>query len=78
MGGFDMDGFLRFAAEVIGVAGVEPATSYGSIPEWDSVQHLRLVMETEARYGVSIPLETVASLKTIADFAALAEKGALG
>ena len=30
--------------------------------------HLRLVMETEARYGTSIPLEMVPNLKTLADF----------
>ena len=31
--------------------------------------HLRLVMETEARYGVSIPLEEIPALRTLADFA---------
>ena len=28
------------------------ATAYGSIPGWDSVNHLRLVMETEKAFGV--------------------------
>ena len=72
---FDRADFLRFAADVIGVAEVSFATSFGSIPEWDSVQHLRLVMELEARYGVSIPFERVPHLKTIADFAAIVEAG---
>ncbi len=69
-----MDGFLAFAAEVLGVPRerLSPGTACGSIPEWDSVMHLRLVMETEARYGVSIPLETIPRLSTLADFAALA------
>ena len=31
--------------------------------------HLRLVMETEARYGSSIPLEAIPRLARLADFA---------
>ena len=62
--------FLELAADVFGV-GVEtlsPETSYGSIEGWDSVNHLRLVMETEARFGKPIPLEAVPALRTLADF----------
>ena len=62
--------FLELAADVFGVdaATLTPETAYESIPEWDSVAHLRLVMETEARFGRTIPLEAVASLRTLADF----------
>ena len=42
--------------------------SYGSIPEWDSVNHLRLVMETEEKFGVSYSIEVVPELKTLDDF----------
>ena len=62
--------FLELAADVFGV-GVEtlsPKTAFGSIEGWDSVNHLRLVMETEARFGKPIPLEAVPGLKTLADF----------
>ena len=62
--------FLELAADVFGV-GVEtlaPETAYGSIEGWDSVNHLRLVMETEAKFGKPIPLEAVPGLKTLADF----------
>ena len=62
--------FLELAADVFGV-GVEtlsPETAFGSIEGWDSVNHLRLVMETEARFGKPIPLEAVPELKTLADF----------
>ena len=62
--------FLELAADVFGV-GVEtlaPATAYGSIEGWDSVNHLRLVMETEAKFGKPIPLEAVPGLRTLADF----------
>ena len=62
--------FLELAADVFGV-GVEtlsPKTAFGSIEGWDSVNHLRLVMETEAKFGKRIPLEAVPELKTLADF----------
>jgi len=66
-----MDAFLDFAAALLDVPRdtLTPATAYGSIPAWDSVMHLRLVMETEARFGVPIPLEAVPNLRTLADFA---------
>jgi len=62
--------FLELAADVFGV-GVEtlsPETAFGSTEGWDSVNHLRLVMETEARFGKPIPLEAVPNLRTLADF----------
>jgi len=67
--------FIAFAASVLGVAPerLSPETACGDIPEWDSVMHLRLVMEAEARYGVSIPLETIPNLRTLADFAQIIE-----
>lgn len=45
------DDFIAFAASVLGVASerLTPETACGDIPEWDSVMHLRLVMEAEAR-----------------------------
>ena len=59
-----------FAAGVMGVSAEKLTldTACGSIPEWDSVMHLRLVMEAEAAYGVSFPLEMVPELRTLADF----------
>ena len=65
------DDFIAFAASVLGVSPetLTPGTACGDIPEWDSVMHLRLVMEAEARYGVSIPLESIPNLHTLADFA---------
>ena len=62
--------FLELAADVFGVdvEALAPETAYGSIEGWDSVNHLRLVMETEAKFGKPIPLEAVPGLKTLADF----------
>lgn len=73
----DLSGFLDFAAGVMGVprGRLAPETAYGSIPEWDSVTHLRLVMETEERYGTSIPMEDIPRLATLADFHRAAQSG---
>ena len=62
--------FLSFVANLFEVPpeSLSLETAYESIPQWDSVMHLRLVMEAEARYGVSIPLETIPNLRTLADF----------
>ena len=66
----EQDEFLEFVATVLGVSceGLLLATAYGAISEWDSVMHLRLVMEIQDRYGVDIPLEKVPELKTLGDF----------
>jgi len=64
------EAFLSFAAGVLGVerAVLSGATAYESIPQWDSVNHLRLVMEAEKRFGTSYPIETIPGLKTLDDF----------
>ena len=64
------EAFLSFAAGVLDVPRemLCGSTRYESIPQWDSVNHLRLVMEAEARFGVSYPLERIPELKTLDDF----------
>ena len=62
--------FFALAARIFGVAraAIDGATAYESIPGWDSVNHLRLVMETERVFGVKYPLERIPSLMTLNDF----------
>ncbi|MBQ6340599.1 MAG: acyl carrier protein [Kiritimatiellae bacterium] len=62
--------FFELAADVFGVGAetLSSDTAFGSIEVWDSVNHLRLVMETEAKFGKPIPLEAVPGLRTLADF----------
>ena len=65
------EAFIAFAASLLGVERTTLASaSYGSIPEWDSVNHLRLVMEAESRFGVTYPLERIPAIRTIDDFLA--------
>ena len=56
-----------------GVFGVAPEslsleTSLGSIPEWDSMAHLRLVMSVQSQYGVEIPFADVTSVTSLWEF----------
>ena len=62
--------FFALAARIFDVdrATIDGATAYESIPGWDSVNHLRLVMETEREFGVKYPLERIPSLMTLNDF----------
>ena len=64
------DEFLEFVATVLGVdrPSLSLDTAYGTIPQWDSVMHLRLVMEIGAEFGADIPIEDVPNLKTLASF----------
>lgn len=62
--------FAAFAAELLGLDRkcVGDDLEMGSVLAWDSVMHLRLVMEAEKRFGCSYPLEIIPSVRTIRDF----------
>ena len=64
-----MEKFLNFVADVMNVDSSEISldTEYGTYEKWDSLMMLSLVMELEAEYGVSIPMESVANIKTLKD-----------
>ena len=65
-----MGDFINFIA---GVMEIEPSeltedTGYGTIEKWDSLMHMRMVMEIEEEYGVEIPIEEIPNIKTLKDF----------
>lgn len=64
------ESFFVLAAEIFEVerSAISETTRYGDVSGWDSVNHLRLVMEAERRFGVSYPLEKIPSLRTLSDF----------
>ncbi len=64
------EAFLALAARVFKVPreSLSGASAYNAFPEWDSVNHLKLVMEAEAAFGVSYPFERIPFLKTLDDF----------
>lgn len=59
--------FVSFVANLFEVSPetLSLETAYESIPQWDSVMHLRLMMELGAAYGVDIPLDDIPNLKTL-------------
>ena len=61
-----MEKFLAFVAEVMEEDEVRMDMPYKE-GKWDSLMMLTLVMELEAEYGVSIPMESVGNVKTLAD-----------
>ena len=65
-----MDEFYQFVAGIlkVPVSQLSPETSYGTIPQWTSIMHLRLVMEIEDKYGIEIPLDKIPSIKKLKDF----------
>ena len=62
--------FLEFAAGILGVPAEKLSleTTYGSIPEWDSMAQLRLVTEIAAKYGVEIPFAEVVNVTSLWEF----------
>ena len=62
--------FLSFVAGLLDVPDESLAldTAYGSIPEWDSVMHIRLVLEIESKYNVEVPVDEIADIKTLGGF----------
>ena len=62
--------FLEFAAGILGVSAevLSLETTYGSIPEWDSIAQLRLVTEIAAKYRVEIPFAEVVNVTSLWEF----------
>ena len=65
-----MQSFLEFIAGIleVDVKEISFETAFNSIPQWDSLMHLRLVAEIEEKYNVEIPIDEVPEIKTLADF----------
>lgn len=63
-----MQDFISFVAGVMEVdpSSINAETAYESIPQWDSLMHMRLVMEIEEEYDVEIPIDKMPELRSIA------------
>ena len=61
--------FLEFVADVMEAdpSQITMETPYKEYEKWDSLMMLTLVMELEAEYQVSIPMEKLNGVKTLAD-----------
>lgn len=60
--------FLEFVADVMNtdVSKISMDLQYKDEP-WDSVMMMNLIMEMEAEYDITIPIENVARYKTLRD-----------
>lgn len=61
---------LAAAARIFGVdaASLSLDSRYGDTPGWDSVNHIRLVMEAEEILGAHYPLPMIPRLTRLGDF----------
>ena len=66
----------RMVADVLDVppATVTRDTSPETVGNWDSVQHLNLVLSLESEFGVAVPPEDIDKLRSVGDFIDLVEK----
>ncbi len=64
-----MEKFLEFVAGIFECDASELSmdTAYGEFPKWDSLMQLNLTMEIEEEYGISIPIDEVPGIRTLAD-----------
>lgn len=64
------DELISVIADVLCVADetLTDESARDSIAEWDSLAHLQIIAEVEARFNVRIPFEEVASIGCIGDF----------
>ena len=50
---------------------VGPADSQDTVTGWDSVSQIQIVLELEAAFGVSLSLEEIVEMRSVADICAL-------
>lgn len=71
-----MQEFIKFIESIMEVkpGSLTEDTAYGQHEKWDSLMHMRLVMEIEEEYDVEIPIDEVPNIKTLKDFYQYIEK----
>lgn len=71
-----MQDFIKFIAGVMEVdqSLLTEDTAYGTIGKWDSLMHMRLVMEIEEEYDVEIPIDEIPNIHTLKDFYSYIER----
>ena len=64
-----IDKLDKLIAEVLKIAPgeVRDDLAYGSLPAWDSLGHVSLMLEIESEYRVEIDEDTMVELTTVGD-----------
>ncbi len=52
-------------ADVLGVGSVSDADSVHTIPAWDSVRHISLIVALEERFGVTFDIDEIPALNSV-------------
>lgn len=76
-----MNELARAREVVAGVLGcpvgdVEAEAAVGSLPQWDSIAHVSIMLAAEERLGRMLTSEEIASFVSVESLAAIFEKGA--
>ncbi len=50
---------------------IEMDTAIGDLPEWDSLNHLRIITELEEEFGIKYSQSDLAELEDVSDLVAL-------
>jgi acyl carrier protein len=69
MSSLNEDAFRTIVAECLEVPAIRVTASLvrRDTPEWDSLNHLRLITALESELGARFTMEEIASIETIAD-----------
>lgn len=70
------DGLNEIFRDVFGdeAINLDPQTTAEDIAEWDSFNHINIVVAVESRFGVKFSTVEVEALKNVGDMAALIER----
>ena len=53
---------------------LKPETTAADIPEWDSFNHINLIVATEAKFGIKFQTAEIESMKNVGHFVTIIEK----
>ena len=61
--------FIEFVADIMeeDVSNISMETTYQEFEKWDSMMMLTLILELEEEYEVSIPMESISTIKQLKD-----------
>jgi acyl carrier protein len=62
----------------IDMSTIGPATSTDTVPQWDSVRHMNLIIALEEAFGITVPDDEVATLTSYPIVRAMVEEQLAG
>ncbi len=70
------DGLNEIFRDIFGDEAISlgPETTAADIPEWDSFNHINIIVAVESRFGIKFSTVEVEALKNVDDMATLIER----